>query len=471
MILNRVNKQQKEDKKDEEANNEKKEQKENEEEEEEEEEEVEEKEEEGDVEEKEKEKEKEEEKDDEYDIEDNNRKKMINRGAEKKLKKNFFFYKIIFSIFIVLVLFIILKIILALRKGKNQGKDNSEKLDLENDTLNPIKNKLNELYNNTGEINIIKFYEENVIQKPFTTPDFTNFKNVHLAVGFCEADINTVIIHLSSAIHHSSPTTFLHIHMMDADTFTYGSLLKLKDAIYKINNKTEIIVYNASPAFKIFTIKEGSASKFAKDYAKLYAFKLITNVPIILFLDAYDCMVQKDLGELFNFDMNYIYARGISEIASLRYPHDWMDKYLYDKTHFINGGVVLVNLELCRNDNLYQKIAELNNLEIYTMTEEPFQDIINIIMRKKIEFFHPKYNKINFYQDPQDKNNEQNWYPWIIETLKQSEKYNHFYTKEDLINADNDPVIIQYAWEKQLDKKVLKYEEDKNFYGKLLGII
>ena len=46
-----------------------------------------------------------------------------------------------------------------------------------------------------------------------------------------------------------------------------------------------------------------------------------------------------------------------------------------------------------------------------------------------MEFFHPKFNKINFYETVEDKNNEKNWYPWVSETLKQSEKNNHLYTK------------------------------------------
>ena len=44
-------------------------------------------------------------------------------------------------------------------------------------------------------------------------------------------------------------------------------------------------------------------------------------------------------------------------------------------------------------------------------------------MRKKIEFFHPKYNKINYYENPEDKSDETKWYSWVIETLKIGEKY------------------------------------------------
>ena len=181
-------------------------------------------------------------------------------------------------------------------------------------------------------------------------------------------------------------------------------------------------------------------------------------------------MVQKDLIELYNLDMNDIYGRGIPEIPSVRYSVDWMEKYIYDKSHFINGGVVLINLELCQKEDFYQKAKDLNNNEFYTKTEDPVQDILNILMRRKVEFFNPKFNKINYYENPEDKNNENKWYPWVFQTLEQSHKSNHFYTKEELMAADDDPVIIQYAWEKKLNKVVKKYEDDKTFYGELIGL-
>lgn len=84
----------------------------------------------------------------------------------------------------------------------------------------------------------------------------------------------------------------------------------------------------------------------------------------------------------------------------------------------MNGGVVLINLALCQEDGFYDKAIQLNNDDFYTKTEEPAQDILNVLMRKKIEFFHPKYNKINYYENPEDKSDETKWYSWVIETLK-----------------------------------------------------
>jgi hypothetical protein len=421
-----------------------------------------------------------------YEREDNQRRKMIGDEEDythgrdnikiykKKYKKGK--SKVIFMIFLAIFTFIVLILFLSSKKRRRKIKsifsktssNSTEAYDDEDD--DKIGEALKNIYNNIGEVNIMKFSEEQIGKKSYFIPDSTNFTHIHINLGFSENNINTVLKHLSSALYHSSKSTFLHIHMMDADTFHYSSMKKLKNMILKINNNTEIIVYNASQAINDFKIREDSIPKFLKDYAKLAAFKLIKNVKKIIFLDAENCMVQKDLTELYNLDLTDIYGRGVPEVPSLKNQVDWLDKYLFDKSHYMNGGVVLINLALCQEDGFYDKAIQLNNDDFYTKTEEPAQDILNVLMRKKIEFFHPKYNKINYYENPEDKSDETKWYSWVIETLKIGEKYNHFYTKEELIKADDDPVIIHYAWEKQLNKTVKKYEEDKNFYAKLLGI-
>lgn len=419
--------------------------------------------------------------------EDNQRRKMIGdeddytpgRDNIKIYKKKYHKgkCKVFFMIFLAIFTFIVLVLFLGSSKKRRRkiksifSKTNSNSTDIYDDEDDDkIGEALKNIYNNIGEINIMKFSEEQINKKSYFIPDSTNLTHIHINLGFSENNINTVLKHLSSALYHSSKSTFLHIHMMDADTFHYSSMKKLKNMILKINNNTEVIVYNASQAISDFKIREDSIPKFLKDYAKLAAFKLIKNVQKIIFLDTENCMVQKDLTDLYNLDLTDIYGRGVPEVPSLKNQVDWLDKYLFDKSHYMNGGVVLINLGLCQEDGFYGKAKQLNNDEFYTKTEEPAQDILNVLMRKKIEFFNPKFNKINYYENPEDKSDETKWYSWVIETLKIGEKYNHFYTKEDLIKADNDPYIIHYAWEKQLNKTVKKYEEDKSFYANLLGI-
>ena len=335
--------------------------------------------------------------------------------------------------------------------------------------LNKNKEELMKVYLKEGQINIIKFYDEYINENTYNIPPLEQYNNIHINIGYNNSNIDNIILHLSSILFHSTSPSFLHIHMMNVYTFDYDSLIKLKNMIYSINNLTEIIVYNATDVLKDFYIKFDKVSTYAPEYAKLYAFKILKNIEKIIFYDADDCMTQKDLSELYNLNLDKIYARGINEIPDLRYPMSWIEKYLFDKSHYINGGVILINLKLCQEENFYDKAMVLNNEELfYTRTKEPAQDILNVLMRKKIDFFHPKFNKLNYYENSEDKDDETKWYSYMISNLKLGERNNHFYTKNELIEADNNPIIVHYAWDRYLNKNITKYEEEKNFFKNLI---
>ena len=353
-------------------------------------------------------------------------------------------------------------------KKEENKEENKENKDSNFDRDN-INKEMKEKYEQDGYLNINKFWKENVLKQEYKIEEYLQKPNqIHINIGFTDININTYIKHIASILHKAEQDkTYLHIHMMDAGELNVDTLKKLYTMVNNINNSTEIIVYNANPALKEFNIKPDALDKFATDYAKLYAFKILKDIQKIIFLDADDIMVQKDLAELYELKMDDLYARGIAEEPNIRGSMEWYDQYILDKSHYINGGVMLINLELCQRENLYSKAVELNNDQFYTKTECPMQDILNVLMRKKIEFFHPKFNKINFYENPVDRDNDSKWYEYMQQTLKLGEKNNHLYTKEELLEADENPVIIHYYWDKALEKIIVKYEEDKKEYAKL----
>ena len=360
--------------------------------------------------------------------------------------------------------------------AQNPNGNNEENKPKEENKEDPdkerITNEMKEKYNQEGFLNIIKFNKENILKQEYKTEEMNSKPNqIHINIGFTDVNINTYIKHISSILKNADKEkTCLHIHMMDAGEFNYDTFKKLVKMVDSINTFTEIIVYNANQALKDFNIRSDAVDKFSPEYAKLYAFKVLKDIQKIIFLDADDLMVEKDLEELYELKMDDIYARGIAEDPSIKYEMDWYDKYILDKSHYINCGVLLVNLELCQRDSLYQKAIDLNNAEFYMKTENPAQDILNVLMRKKIEFFNPKFNKINFYENPADKDDETKWYSYMQQTIKIGEKNNHFYTKEELLQADENPTIIHYYWDKALNKVIVKYEEEKKEYARLNGL-
>jgi len=358
------------------------------------------------------------------------------------------------------------------QESKEENKEeNKEEKKEDNAEKERLSKEMQDFYNQQGNINIIKYYKENILKQEYKLENIEQKNHIHISTSFNDNNINNYIIHIASILHQADKEkSFIHIHMMDAGDFNYDTFIKLSKMICNLNNNTEIIVYNANEGVKAFNIRPDRADKFKEEYAKLYAFKILKDIKKIIFINGDNIMVQKDLNELYQLKMDDIYARGISEQPGLITPMDWYDKYIMDNSHFINCGVLLINLELCQKDSLYEKAIELNNVEFYTKTECPVQDILNVLMRKKIEFFHPRFNTINFYENPSDKNDESKWYPYMLQTIKMGEKNNHFYSKEELLEADNDPVIVQYYWDKLLNKVIAKYEEEKKNYGKLCGL-
>ena len=435
------------------------------------------------------EEEQEQEEEEEEEVEDYENSNNIKEKSKKKIKipniknikdigKNRPILKIIIWCTIILIaLIIIIKIILDIsRKAKKKNistKEDNEEIKLLNtldsDRFSKIKDYLIEQYNSNGEINLNKFQVESISQKEYKLPE-NNLNSIHISASLCEENINDIITHLSSVLYHLSSSSFLHIHLMNAGNFTIETYSKLMNMVLKINNNTEIIVYNAQRVLKDFKIREDKVNLFSKEYARILAIKVIKGINKVIMLNIDNIMVEKDLNDLYNINMEDVFIRGINEVPFGKYKVDWMDNYLYDKSHFINGDVILVNLELCQREDFYHKAMELNNNEFYSKCEDPVQDIFNVLMRKKIEFLEPKFNKINFYENPEDKNDESKWYPWVGEAIKFSEKNNHFYTKEDLLAADGEPFIVNYYWDKQLGKNPKKLQEEKEMLNKLNGV-
>ena len=427
----------------------------------------------------------------EYEYYDNNKRKMINE--EEKLKEKNLAQilnnqqvtfedpnrKLLKIMVIIVVVYLSLLVIVnvAYEIVSRRKKKNMRDITFVNDEIrildamdmlrfSKLKDDLIITYCTEGIVNLNKFYEENINEKPYKIPD-KNLNHIHISFGFSDGCINEIIKHLSSALEHLSSTSFLHMHVMDADNLTLLTFSKIMNMVHKINNNTEILMYNANHVRDDFKIREDKGPLFYIDYARLNAFKEIKDIKKIIMLKLDNIMIEKDLYDLYSIDVDNIYGRGISEVPSIRHSVDWMEPYLSDKSHFINDAVILVNLELCQKENFYNRSIELNNNEFYKNTEDPTQDILNILMKDKIDFFSPRFNKISFYEKNEDKYNESKWYPWVEKMMTCEEKNEHFYTKEDLLNADSDPYIINYLWEKKLGKIVQKYNDDKSKYAKI----
>ena len=229
--------------------------------------------------------------------------KMPNIKNIKDLQQNkSLLKKICYIVLIIIAFIIVLNIILAIvrkikkKNRKIQGENEEAQLlnSLDTEKFNKIKEYLSMQYNSNGEINLNKFQVESIEQKDYTSPD-AGLTSIHISTALSDGCIQDVIIHLSAAIQNMSPSTFLHIHIMNTGNFTLETFTKLMNMVQKTNNNTEIIVYNAEQSKTDFKMREDKLSLFTHEYARLYALKAVKNVQKLIMLNINNVMVVKDL--------------------------------------------------------------------------------------------------------------------------------------------------------------------------------
>ena len=173
------------------------------------------------------------------------------------------------------------------------------------------------------------------------------------------------------------------------------------------------------------------------EYTRILLPQIVNNTNRILILDSGDIIAQKDLSELYFFDMEDNYF-----VFSLECSAGSFNKYyIFSRNNFYpNAGICLVNVRKFRKDNLY-RVAFFLSIA-YNHLPCPFQDIFLMISNYKFKFWPLNYNAPQFfYNDEQMKKKSynissfRNWLDW---TKNSPFKYD----KEELMNAQLNPVIL-----------------------------
>ena len=322
------------------------------------------------------------------------------------------------------------------------------------------------IYESTGMLNItlLDFYYNGI------DIDKTKFNHIHLNMGF---DANYVLlssISIASILNNSSPDTFIHLHLVLNDC-TYENIKPIID-LKKINKNIEFILYNGKQAEYDFGERSKKEWRGIGDYARVLVAEIVNNTNKIITLDSGDIVVNKDLSELYFYDMgdNY-FVFTLDEYAGTT-----KDDIHFAKNNFYpNTGVCMINVRKFREDNLY-KAAYFTSLA-YSKLICPYQDISIMISNYKFKFWGINYNCPEFLHTDRELNGTDNaimidsWFNNQISPFK--------YSKEELKQAALDPVIthlyhtkpfrneanhvIQERWRKYANMTGL-YEQIKHKY-------
>lgn len=116
----------------------------------------------------------------------------------------------------------------------------------------------------------------------------------------------------------------------------------------------------------------------------------------ILYLDC-DIFVRKSIATLYNEDLGSFYAGGVVDycVKSRKWPSRL---FLDDKDNslYFNAGVLLINLELWKKNNVGQTLLEDCSKNSYRYRYAD-QDAINVVLRSGIKSIDPRWNVMDYF--------------------------------------------------------------------------
>ena len=289
-------------------------------------------------------------------------------------------------------------------------------------------------------------------------------------LDICMASDDNYAIHLGisivSILENNSSSINLHILNNDMSESNLNKLKSLEDQYsnlcinfynihdYFIENKIDEFIKNELVGTEAYDLLGIST------FSRLFLAEILPeNIMKVLYLDA-DTLVLNNLDELFSIDLKENYIGGVVDGVAAN-----ITKYFYKgeikPIPFVNAGVLLVNLEKWRENN----IAETSLFLIKSYPEKNFlndQNLINIISGNDVLLLDPKYNVMSesFYVS-YEKILRLNSYFGVIE---------NFYTKEEIDNSLRNPTVVHFItqlWDRPWIPQIgLFNHECKNPYNK-----
>ena len=116
--------------------------------------------------------------------------------------------------------------------------------------------------------------------------------------------------------------------------------------------------------------------------------RIFHDVSKLLYLDG-DMIIQRDLTELFDTDVSDVYAAVVKDYRALTLKGNLQERLNTDLESYFNSGMMLLNLDLMRRDNIPEKLLDyrINGINYYMD-----QDALNIVFGRQVRYVSFNYN-------------------------------------------------------------------------------
>lgn len=245
----------------------------------------------------------------------------------------------------------------------------------------------------------------NVITSSTTEQQTTEHRNIKIEKNNCGTSINEVNIVLITDSHYIIPTL---VSMYSAVTNKCSNSIYnyyiLTENTTNSDNQKLLKIKNISPKtinINIIPQKEPDIPfenmqrflQYKVGMHKIFLPDILNDLDKVIYMDG-DTVVLKDLQELYNINIDNIYAAVVKDGIYYRFPKEMKEMGLDKRGFYFNSGVMLYNLKQQRKDNIITKaISYINeNNDFYGD-----QDVLNVIFEDKLKLMSYKNNCISTF--------------------------------------------------------------------------
>lgn len=269
-------------------------------------------------------------------------------------------------------------------------------------------------------------------------------------------------ITMFSMLENAKKTTSYDYYLLVPSSFDN----KNKKMIMKLKENYNCDIHFIDMKNSFSDLKQMIAHITSPTYYRLLAADILPNYyDRCLYLDVDVCVCQ-DLSELYSIDLGNNYVAGVKAAGYHFAPQKHCQRLkLPNIDHYINAGVLVMNLKQIRQDKMTEKFVKLSKNNYETVD----QDVLNVACFGRIKTLPLKYNFMQQYETLNI------WQSCISKKI---------YSSEEIEEAKNSPVIIHYAnkikpwndisvymaehWWKYADKAHISKINKKIEYKKLL---
>lgn len=231
---------------------------------------------------------------------------------------------------------------------------------------------------------VVKTYDFDLQLTPQNCKGVDGTVNVALITDANYMDFTRVAI--NSAKQTKCPNSQYNFYVMTLDVYDSDiSALKAME-----NDKVKITVL-PQKAVDLFYIRDTHVSKAS--LLKYYIAQALPELDKVLYVDS-DVLILHDLNALYQTNIDGKYLAAVKDPSWFFENTHVLELNLEERGFYFNAGVMLLNLQKIREDNLLAKLEDYTNNNFRTYMD---QDAFNVVVGNDVALLPFKDNTMNFF--------------------------------------------------------------------------